>query len=109
MLPPGRIVLVLAIVVGCFGILWPRIFSPLLLGDTPPPARTDDEGGYTREYCRQQQTIFTPAILGDPANPSRGFLNPNMKEGGPPGRGRPPLPVRTIDKEWKGRVMRTTI
>jgi len=85
-LPPGRIVLVLAIVVGCFGILWPRIFSPLLLGDTPPPARTDDE-----------------AILGDPANPSRGFLNPNMKEGGPPGRGRPPLPVRTIDKEWKGR------
>jgi len=85
-LPPGRIVLVLAIVVGCFGILWPRIFSPLLLGDTPPSARTDDE-----------------AILGDPANPSRGFLNPNMKEGGPPGKGRPPLPVRTIDKEWKGR------
>jgi len=85
-LPPGRIVLVLAIVVGCFGILWPRIFSPLLFGDTPPQTRTDED-----------------AILADPANPSRGFLNPNMKEGGPPGKGRPPLPVRTIDKEWKGR------
>ena len=52
------------------------------------------------------------AIFADPSNPSRGFLNPATKERGAPhpgmaeGKGRtaPPLPVRTIDKKWMGRV-----
>jgi len=83
--PPGRIVLVLAIVVGCLGILWPRIFSPLFYGEAPAPAKTDDDAIFTK-----------------PNNPREG-----VKGGGPPhlgeGKGRktPPLPVRTIDKEWK--------
>ena len=43
-LPPGRVVLVVAIVVGCFGILWPRIFSPMVFGEALEPAKTDDDG-----------------------------------------------------------------
>ena len=47
------------------------------------------------------------AIFADPSNPSRGFLNPAIKERGvlhtgmAEGKRRtaPPLPVRTIDKK----------
>ena len=45
-MPPGRMVLVLAIVVGCFGILWPRIFSPLLFGERPAPESTDEDSKF---------------------------------------------------------------
>ena len=70
--------------------------------------------------------LHLPEIFSDEEhqNPSKGFLNPAIKERGrmgaphpgmgegkgrgvPAGRqapGAPPLPVRTIDKEWKGRV-----
>ena len=43
-LPPGRIILVLAIVVGCLGMLWPSIFSPLVFGEAPAPDNTGQEG-----------------------------------------------------------------
>ena len=57
------------------------------------------------------------AIFADPTNPSRGIFNPAMKERGSPhpamgggqGRKTPPLPVRTIDKEWKASVRRCSL
>ena len=34
----------LAIVAGCFAVLWPKIFVPMLFGAPPGAASTDDEG-----------------------------------------------------------------
>ena len=40
----GKTVLVLAIVAGCFAVLWPKIFVPMLFGEAPHPVKTDDDG-----------------------------------------------------------------
>jgi len=89
-------ILLLAIVVGSFGVLWPHIFCPVLFGGMPAPA-PKEEGEIGQEGPNQN------------ANPSRGFLHPETKEraragatvpGAGGGRRAPPLPVRTINKEW---------
>ena len=43
----GKTVLVLAIVAGCFAVLWPKIFVPMLFGEAPHPVKTDDDGELT--------------------------------------------------------------
>ena len=40
----GKTVLVLAIVAGCFAVLWPKIFVPMIFGEAPHPVKTDDDG-----------------------------------------------------------------
>ena len=36
----GKTIFVLAIVVGCFAVLWPKIFYPMLLGSVKQPIPT---------------------------------------------------------------------
>ena len=43
----GKTVMVLAIVAGCFAVLWPKIFVPMLFGEAPHPVKTDDDGKLT--------------------------------------------------------------
>jgi len=47
----GLIILVIAIVVGCFAVLWPKYFYPMMFGD--PQARYDEE--YYNNLIREQQ------------------------------------------------------
>ena len=43
----GKTVMVLAIVAGCFAVLWPKIFVPMIFGEAPHPVKTDDDGELT--------------------------------------------------------------
>ena len=47
----GKTIFVLAIVVGCFAVLWPKIFYPMLTASVkqPPSARQGKYGGEKRE------------------------------------------------------------
>ena len=40
----GVIILTIVIMVGCFAVLWPKIFSPMLFGDSVGNVKLDDEG-----------------------------------------------------------------
>jgi len=44
----GKTVLVLAIVVGCFAVLWPRVLYPILISAPPPPPSTSKEDPASR-------------------------------------------------------------
>ena len=121
--------LVLAIVFGCFGILWPKLLSPMLSGETPVPVKTDEDGEFIFVLPQQLPCVILNSLIlihkqdlnkyysftaissnRDHSNPSRGGQmgapHPVMGEG----QGKrvpsavPPLPVRTIDKEWKAKV-----
>ena len=53
----GLIILVIAIVVGCFAVLWPKYFYPMMFGDPQPHPKYDPEalfmeGPHGREYLR---------------------------------------------------------
>ena len=56
----GLIILVIAIVVGCFAVLWPKYFHPMFFGGEPGPNHTYDpeklfmEGPHGREYMRNK-------------------------------------------------------
>eukprot|EP00092_Neocalanus_flemingeri_P008558 GFUD01009220.1.p1 GENE.GFUD01009220.1~~GFUD01009220.1.p1 ORF type:complete len:401 (+),score=134.06 GFUD01009220.1:94-1296(+) len=95
MFSTGRTVLVLAIVIGCFGILWPKLFRPLIFGETQAVTNTDEDAIFSDQDIKERGRMGAP--------------HPGMGEGqgkrgsSPPGKQTPPLPVRTIDKEWKGR------
>jgi hypothetical protein len=39
-----KTVVVLVIVAACFAVLWPKIFVPMIFGEAPSPAKTDDDG-----------------------------------------------------------------
>ena len=39
----GLIILVIAIVVGCFAVLWPKYFYPMMFGDPQPHPKYDPE------------------------------------------------------------------
>ena len=43
----GKTAMVLAIVAGCFAVLWPKIFVPMIFGEAPHPVKTDDDGELT--------------------------------------------------------------
>ena len=38
------LILVIAIVVGCFAVLWPKTFSPMLFGDGSSQTKSTEEG-----------------------------------------------------------------
>ena len=40
----GIIILTFAIMIGCFAVLWPKIFSPMLFGEPLRQPKLDDEG-----------------------------------------------------------------
>ena len=42
----GVVILTFAIMIGCFAVLWPKIFSPMLFGEPLGQAKLDDEGRY---------------------------------------------------------------
>ena len=53
----GLIILVIAIVVGCFAVLWPKYFYPMMFGDPQAHPKYDPEtmfmeGPHGREYLR---------------------------------------------------------
>ena len=56
----GLIILVIAIVVGCFAVLWPKYFYPMFFGGEPGPNHNYDpeklfmEGPHGREYMRNK-------------------------------------------------------
>ena len=41
----SQTVLILTVVVGCFGILWPKIFSPMFFGDNHSHQDVAEEAG----------------------------------------------------------------
>jgi len=41
----SQTVLILTVVVGCFGVLWPKIFSPMFFGDTYSHQDISDDAG----------------------------------------------------------------
>ena len=112
-------VLILTVVVGCFGVLWPKIFSPMFFGDQQDQRDSmPDLSEESLSSCERTQN--TPPVRGlitvivvvggggggglFPEHP-----NPAMRArmggmGGPqphPGMGGGQArPVRTIDKEW---------
>ena len=43
---PRKTVVILAIVAGCFAILWPKIFYPMLTASLYPPPPVDTSGKY---------------------------------------------------------------
>jgi len=88
----SQTVLILTVVVGCFGVLWPKIFSPMFFGDQHGHHDTvDDTAGF-----------HGASIFPDHPNPSMRGRMGGM--GGVPGKQMPgpgsQPPVRTIDKEW---------
>lgn len=42
---PRKTVVILAVVAGCFAVLWPKIFYPMLLASFVPPSPTTDSTG----------------------------------------------------------------
>ena len=46
----GVIILAIAIVVGCFAVLWPKIFSPMLFGEPVINTKPIDEGEFTLNF-----------------------------------------------------------
>ena len=49
----GKTVLVLCIVAGCFAVLWPKIFVPMLFGEMSGAVKTDDDGERMEEEERK--------------------------------------------------------
>lgn len=76
----GKTILVVCIVIGCFAVLWPKIFVPIIFGRTPAKPITDNPDG--------------AASANQESNKDSVRSQPSV--------GKPP-PVRTIDKEWGGR------
>jgi hypothetical protein len=46
----GVIILAIAIVVGCFAVLWPKIFSPMLFGEQVGHSKPIDEGEFVLSF-----------------------------------------------------------
>lgn len=93
----GKTILVIAIVVGCFAVLWPKIFYPMLFGEVPAQHRTDDEEPpHPRGFPEHPAMKERGRMGAHPGMQGQGRAIP-----GPGGR-IPPPPVRTIDKEWEG-------
>ena len=90
----GLIILVIAIVVGCFAVLWPKYFYPMLFGESLHQPRTDPEamfmsGAHGREYL-QHKLKERGGAGGHPG------LHPGTGEGGQ-ARARMTPPIRTAD------------
>merc|ERR1719471_1368450 len=90
----SQTVLILTVMVGCFGVLWPKIFSPMFFGDNSHHHDLDDHSSFGGGGA-----LF-PGEHPNPAMRARmGAPHPGLAAG--PGKqvpGQPP--VRTIDKEW---------
>lgn len=94
----GKTILVIAIVVGCFAVLWPKIFCPMLFGslEAADPRLDDTEG----------ENFMHPALgrkIGGGRHPGTGPVMGGAGGGGPPPHHPHPAPVRTVEKEWKDR------
>ena len=91
----GLIILVIAIVVGCFAVLWPKYFYPMLFGESLHQPRTDPEtmfmsGAHGREYLHNK---LKERGGGHPG------LHPGTGEGGQ-ARARMTPPIRTADVSY---------
>ena len=73
----GVIILAIAIVVGCFAVLWPKIFSPMLFGEPVINTKPIDEGEFTLNFFNflflQSALIFIVTFL------FHGFLRGNSQ------------------------------
>lgn len=89
----SQTVLILTVMVGCFGVLWPKIFSPMFFGDNSHHHDLDDHSSFGGG------ALF-PGEHPNPAMRARmGAPHPGLAAGqGKQVPGQPP--VRTIDKEW---------
>ena len=65
----GVIILAIAIVVGCFAVLWPKIFSPMLFGEPVINTKPIDEGEFScykhiqiksRFKCFFHRSMYSP-------------------------------------------------
>merc|ERR1712012_686670 len=45
----SQTVLILTVVVGCFGVLWPKIFSPMFFGETYSHQDISDDAGSCKD------------------------------------------------------------
>ena len=110
-------VLILTVVVGCFGVLWPKIFSPMFFGDQQDQRDSmPDLSEESLSSCERTQNtppvrglITVIVVVGGGGGLFPEHPNPAMRArmggmGGPqphPGMGGGQArPVRTIDKEW---------
>ncbi|KAF2362949.1 Resistance to inhibitors of cholinesterase protein 3 N-terminal [Trinorchestia longiramus] len=86
----GKTIFVLAIVVGCFAVLWPKVFYPMLTASSIS----------TTTKTSVPKTESSGPRAERPAHLHPDMLHPALRE-----RGRA-LPVRTIDKEAKRQKIR---
>jgi len=101
----GIIILTFAIMIGCFAVLWPKIFSPMLFGEPLRQPKLDDEemfmrGPHGREYLSNAKKERLRQS-GHPEHPGAGDRNSRFQSQGA-GAGRSSPPIRTVDKEWGG-------
>jgi len=91
----SQTVLILTVVVGCFGVLWPKIFSPMFFGDTYSHQDiSDDAGSFGGGSLFPEHP--NPAMRARMGAPHPGLAAGHGKPVDRPGA----VPVRTIDKEW---------
>jgi len=95
----GKTILVLAIVVGCFAVLWPRVFYPMLISAPPPPPSKEDPASRRGSPPRPLPHDMLHPALRERANAYtqrgagvRGGSHPGLR---PPmaGGGQPPPPT----------------
>jgi hypothetical protein len=48
----GKTIFILAIVVGCFAVLWPKLFYPMLQASLSARNHIDNSQGETNEWVR---------------------------------------------------------
>ena len=58
----SQTVLILTVVVGCFGILWPKIFSPMFFGDNHSHQDVAEEAGACKYCSLYLQCDLSPII-----------------------------------------------
>merc|ERR1712012_691836 len=91
----SQTVLILTVVVGCFGVLWPKIFNPMFFGDTYSHQDISDDAG----------SFGGGSLFPEHPNPAMrarmGAPHPELAAGHGKPVDRPgAVPVRAIDKEW---------
>jgi len=88
----GKTVLVLAIVVGCFAVLWPRVLYPILISTPPPPPSPSKEDPASRRGAPPRplpHDMLHPALR-DRAHAYTQRGGPGARGGAHPGL-RPPM------------------
>lgn len=84
----GKTIFILAIVVGCFAVLWPKIFYPMLQGSVSPKPNTVA----TQEHLRQERPPHLRPDIMHPALREKGRAIPQSH-----------IVPKVLDKEIQGR------